>query len=272
VTAVKHWRRRLVDTLSPVKSRVIPIMLLILVAVASRAAAQTRIMPLGDSITEAESGFASYRYWLWHALLDAGHDVDLVGSMSGVYNGPPLFNDFDQDHEGHWGWRVDEVLAQLPGWAAAAQPEIVLLHLGHNDLWQGQGVAGTITELEAVISALRTANPTVTVLIAEVIPATPTALSEIPALNAEVATLATSLTTVPSPVIAVDHWTGFDPVLETYDGVHPNQAGEQKMSATWFAALVGVLGPAPTVFRDGFEDGTLGAWTEAVAGLLPAIH
>ena len=228
--------------------------------------AQVRVMPLGDSITEAETGFASYRYWLWHELVDAGYDIDLVGSMNGVWNGPPFYPDFDQDHEGHWGWRADEVLGQLAGWTAAAQPDLVLLHLGHNDLWQGQGVADAIGDLSAIIGVLRAANPAITILFAQVIPSTVAGLWEIPALNAEIAILAAALTTPDSPVIVVDHWTGFDPNTQTYDGVHPNQAGEQMMSGRWFTALGAVLGPSGLIFRDGFETGDTDAWSAILPG------
>jgi len=235
-------------------------------ALTSPVVAQSRVMPLGDSITEAETGFSSYRYWLWNELLDDGYDVDMVGSMSGVYNGPPLNPDFDQDHEGHWGWRADEILGQLAVWAAATQPEVVLLHLGHNDLWQGQGVASTIADLSAIIDVLRTENPTVTVLFAQVIPSTVSGLSEIPGLNTEIATLAASLTTPGSPVVVVDQWTGFDPVTDTYDGVHPNALGEQKMAARWLTGLAGVLEPTALVFADGFESGDTTGWTIATIG------
>jgi predicted small lipoprotein YifL len=39
-----------------------------------------RIMPLGDSITEAEAGHNSYRRVLWKRLNGAGCSVDFVGS------------------------------------------------------------------------------------------------------------------------------------------------------------------------------------------------
>jgi hypothetical protein len=240
---------------------VVFVVALIAATEARPAVAQTRIMPLGDSITEAYTGYASYRYWLWHALADDGYQADFVGSMTGVYNGPPLYPDFDQDHEGHWGWRSDEVLAELSSWAAAAQPEVVLLHLGHNDLWQGQGVASTIVDLEAIVTALRTVNPDVTVVLAQVIPSTIAALSEIPALNTEIAVLAATLSTTQSPVIVVDQWTGFDAATDTYDGVHPNQTGEQKISAKWFGTLRWVLIPDGLVFRDDFESGATGSWS-----------
>jgi hypothetical protein len=230
------------------------------VAATERAEAQTLIMPLGDSITEAETGHASYRYWLWHTLVDAGYEVDFVGSMTGVRNGPPLYPDFDQDHEGHWGIRADQVQAEIQNWATAAQPEIVLLHIGHNDLWAGQGVADAIADIEGIIMNLRAVIPEVVVLLAQVIPSNDSRLDEIPLLNAEIAILASALDTPESPVMAVDHWTGFDPVTDTYDGTHPNESGEQKMASRWAWAMGSYLELESTIFRDGFESGDTSAW------------
>ncbi len=206
-------------------------------------------MPLGDSITQALTGHASFRYWLWHQLTDADYSVDFVGTMYGVYAGPPLYNDFDQDHEGHWAWRADQILERTLEWALAGKPDIVLIHLGHNDLGQGQGVDSTIDDLAAIVGDFRIANPEITVLIAHVIPSTQPQFSEIPELNTEIAVLAALLDTPRSRVIAVDQWTGFDPVADTYDGTHPNEVGERKMADRWYEAIDGVLGPRPPVLR-----------------------
>jgi hypothetical protein len=42
--------------------------LLLALAMTTGPAAQSRVMPLGDSITEAETPHASYRYFLWKEL------------------------------------------------------------------------------------------------------------------------------------------------------------------------------------------------------------
>ena len=39
------------------------------------------------SLTESFTGHASYRYWLWNSLADAGYKVNFVGSDAGVANG-----------------------------------------------------------------------------------------------------------------------------------------------------------------------------------------
>jgi acyl-CoA thioesterase-1 len=207
-----------------------------------------RIMPLGDSITEgrgwiseAQPGFASYRYWLWHELLDRGHDVDFVGSQYGVWNGDPRYTDFDLDHEGHWGWRACDVLPEIAGWTEAARPDVVLIHLGHNDLWQGESIAGTIDELGGIIDEIRSVNPRAVMLLARVITSAFDNPDSLPELNDMIDVLGAEKHTAASPVLVVDHETGFDPWLMTYDSVHPNETGEQFMAQRWLAPLDSLL-------------------------------
>ncbi len=157
--------------------------------------------------------------------------------------------------------RADEVLAEIDAWAAAALPEVVLLHLGTNDLWQGQGIPGTLAALEAVVLAIRVHVPGVAVLLAQLIPSTLGALSEIPAFNAQIPALAAALTTAESPVLVVDQFTGFDPAGDTYDGVHPDESGEVKMAGKWLAGLALVIEPTAAIFADGFESGDVSAWS-----------
>ena len=112
----------------------------------SSAFAVTRIMPLGDSITEGYASGAlnenyevSYRKALWDKLINAGYDVDFVGTLN---SGSTLFA--DGDHEGHRGWTDDEIVngrpvtepgaGKLADWLAVYQPDIVLLHIGTNGL------------------------------------------------------------------------------------------------------------------------------------------
>src|SRR5687767_6860684 len=79
------------------------------------AEAQKRIMTLGNSITQSNNSYKSYRYPLWKKLVDAKVSFDFVGSMRNQHRGNPVWPthnglSFDQDHEGHWGWRADEIL------------------------------------------------------------------------------------------------------------------------------------------------------------------
>lgn len=202
-----------------------------------------RIMPLGDSITQANARHNSYRRPLWLKLSQAGHRVDFVGSTRKHLGGPPPKQDFDLDHEGHWGWRVDEVLQQIEAWSRKAQPEIVLVHLGTNDLASGEPTDAVVGEVRSLIQTLRQVNPRVKVLVAELIPLEGSD-PQFQQFNAQVRQLAAEMTAPESPVIAVDQFTGFDVKQDTYDGCHPNESGEKKMADRWFTALTKVL-PQP---------------------------
>ena len=207
-----------------------------------------RVMPLGDSIThargfvsEAQPGFAGYRYWLWKALEAEGYPVDFVGTQYGTWNGDSRYSDYDQDHEGHWGWRADEILAGIGSWTAATLPDVLLIHLGHNDFLQTQSIDSTIDELGQIIDAVRIVNPNATFLLAQVIPSAFASLDSIPPFNDRIPLLAAAKHSENSPVLVVDQSTGFDPWQHTYDGIHPNELGEQFMADRWLVPLQAIL-------------------------------
>jgi acyl-CoA thioesterase I len=208
-----------------------------------------KIMPLGDSITEGSQGHASYRFWLWKKLELAGYQADFVGSRTGVYysggapnQGPPLYADFDTQHEGHSGWRTDQVLAQIGSWTPTYQPDVVLLHLGTNDMLQSHTVTETITRLGQIIDTIRVSRPNVKFAMAKIIPSR-VLNQNIQALNAQIPALAASKNTAQSPVVLVDQYAGYDAFTDNYDEYHPNARGENKMMNKWFAALTNLLPP-----------------------------
>jgi lysophospholipase L1-like esterase len=203
-----------------------------------RSNATVKIMPLGDSITESSKGLNSYRYYLWHMLLEKGYQVDFVGSKHGVGNGPPGNPDFDMDHEGHAGWRADEILNHIQAWAAAVSPDVVLLHIGTNDVCQRQSVVSTVTDIGSIIDVLRTVNPRIRILLAQLINS-----SNCPpaALNAKFPALVADKDRADSPIVLVDQYGGFDPPTMTYDGTHPNAEGDSRMADRWFEKLAPVL-------------------------------
>jgi len=219
-----------------------------------------QIMALGDSITQGGQGFASYRYPLWFLLRGAGFDVDFVGRDPAVYGGnhpgnpdanfyPNYYSTFDRDHEGHWGDRTQDVRGLLDDALAGDGPDIVLLHVGTDDVGQygAFGVDSTLGNLPYIISRLRAARMQVTVLLAQIIPiGTGSAYAVnaplIPALNQRIARLATELDTPASRVVLVDQFTGYDLAsMVQVDGVHPNPAGEGFLATNWFRALQPVL-------------------------------
>jgi acyl-CoA thioesterase I len=200
-----------------------------------------RIMPLGDSITQGDRTHNSYRRPLWLKLQRAGFkNIDFVGSTRSHLGGSAPNPDFDQDHEGHWGWQVDEVLSRIDGWARATNPNIVLIHLGTNDVGGGEKPERAIAQLRDLIQALRKVNPQVKILLAQLIPIAG-GEARIQQFNQQVAQLAKESNTPNSPVFLVDQFSGFNAEKDTYDGVHPNESGEQKIADRWFNQLKEIL-------------------------------
>src|SRR5690242_18073375 len=76
-----------------------------------------RVMPLGDSITDGLTVPGGYRIGLWQRFTNDRYRVDFVGSLS---NGPGTLG--DHDHEGHSGWRIDQIDANIAGWLSRYSP------------------------------------------------------------------------------------------------------------------------------------------------------
>ena len=210
--------------------------------------AQVKIMPFGDSVTQGAAQHNSYRRPLWIKLKNGGYYVDFVGSQDSNFGGAPQNTDFDLTHEGHWGWRADELLYSVNDWASANQPDIVLLHVGTNDVLQGQSVNSTVNDISQIIDRLRAVNPNVKLLLAKLIPTTRSENGTISALNEALGGLAEQKNTRQSSLTIVDQNANFNAYADTYDGVHPNEGGEEKMAAAWYQALQPLLAPAPTPY------------------------
>lgn len=210
-----------------------------------------KILPLGDSITCASKYKLSYRYPLWKHLIDAEKKVEFVGSQFSKGNGGRVawetYKDlpFTPANEGHSGWRADQILNGLEKgkekglntWLSRYSPDIALIHLGTNDMYQKQTPESTRDEIEQIITQLRGNNPTVKVLLASVIPMRTDA--SIARLNQLLAQLALKLNQPSSPVVSVDMYTGFSLEADMQkDKIHPNASGEKKMAKRWFDALI----------------------------------
>ncbi|MCK4886776.1 MAG: hypothetical protein KAS96_05260 [Planctomycetes bacterium] len=237
------------------KIRVVLILLVLLLTCSSVFGEyQIKILPIGDSITHTSSSYYSYRYNLWKKLIDHNISFDFVGSMDTNFGGNPDWPEykdlsFDTDHEGHYGWRADELLygrASVPGegklteWLEVYTPDIVLLHIGTNDIGASQSHTSTANEIKQIIDTIRLKNPDVTVLLAKIIPRNWT-YNDIVAFNEYIEPIAQEKSLLNSPVVVVDQWTGFSHEEDTYDGTHPDASGEEKMAEKWIQAILPCL-------------------------------
>ena len=204
-------------------------------------AAATKIMPLGDSIT---GNPGCWRALLWTRLQNSGYtNIDFVGTQPPQGCAIP----YDGDSEGHGGILATNMADQnqLPPWLAATTPDIVIMHLGTNDVWSGRATSVTLAAFTTLVNQMRASNPNMKIIVAQILPMNPTGCAHCSQgaidLNAAIPGWAAGLSTAQSPISVVDQWTGFNTATDTGDGVHPNDAGNQKISDKWYPALAALL-------------------------------
>ncbi|MFJ4922763.1 SGNH/GDSL hydrolase family protein [Streptomyces sp. NPDC088725] len=194
-----------------------------------------RIMPLGDSITDGFTPLpGGYRIGLWNQLGSAGYQVDFVGSQS---NGPAELG--DHDHEGHSGWRIDELDANIVNWLNDSDPRTVMLQIGTNDMNQNYDIANAPARLSTLIDHIRAQKPDAEVFVATITPeSSPDLENRVEAFNAALPAIVGGKG---SRVHLVDMY-GALTADDLADGVHPSPAGYAKMSTVWYDALRSVPG------------------------------
>jgi lysophospholipase L1-like esterase len=203
-------------------------------------------MPLGDSITMGigSATTSSYRVDLQNRLRRAGRDVDFVGSQ---HDGSPATADLD--HEGHSGWTVAQIAAQVDGWLATYRPDAVLLQIGTNDMRTEAGSVGASSRLSTLIDQITTAVPEAHVFVARITgtrsSGTAAQQKRTDAYNARMPGI------VAGKGIRV-HLVDQSSVrnIDIRDGLHPNDFGYAKMSWNWYQALAGVYGSGAAWPRD----------------------
>ena len=210
------------------------IFLLSLVAVKSPWAEIT-IMPLGDSITAGEETSSlppekmyGYRKELFNHLTTSGYDIDFVGSLeSGSF--------IENQHEGHSGWRDDQIADDVYGFLNDHPADIILLHIGTNELNTNPS---DVEDILNEIDRWETDNgKTVLVILAKIInreghvcPAPSTTTT----FNSNVEAMALSRSDDRLVLVDMECSAGLNYLSDMADFVHPNPTGYAKMADQWF--------------------------------------
>jgi len=220
----------------------------------SVAAAAAKIMPLGDSITRGSNPaipdpdyIVGYRQTLYLDLIDEGYDVYFVG---GEQEGERALPAFDIDHEGHGGWEADEIVngnpldpdGKLDQWLAAHEPDIVLLHIGTNDISDGEDPDDIVLEVKQILDEIFAYDPDTSVILARII-------------NRQIHNQNTTAFNNLLPgmvnghpnrnnIFIVDQESALTYPDDLGDEVHPNVTGYSKMADVWFSALLEDILPA----------------------------
>jgi lysophospholipase L1-like esterase len=192
-----------------------------------------KVMPLGDSITDGTQIPGGYRIKLWSNIQSAGKTMDFVGSMK---NGPTELP--DQDHEGHPGWRIDEIDASINNWLDTYGPRIVLLHIGTNDVLQNYNVTGAPDRLSALIDKICAKLPADGKLyVATIIPLSNAGQNQnVINFNNQIPLIVQDKVNQGKPVALVDMYPALT-TADLIDGIHPTRNGYDKMADVWFNAI-----------------------------------
>ncbi len=222
----------------------ISVALLCCFSVRTVANESVKIMPLGDSITmgAGSTDFDGYRKPLYWALTDAGYNFDFVGGQTdGVFPDP--------DHEGHSGWHadktgtIDDILGRVYEWLTDHPPDIVLLHIGTNDITAGGQDANEVNDILNEIDRYEAdSNEAIIVILALIIDRYPHS-DPTTQFNIDVNDMAQNRIATGDDIIVIDMEHALSYPNDMYDSVHPNDTGYAKMADVWFDVLDSVINP-----------------------------
>lgn len=190
-----------------------------------------RIMPLGDSITHGDLIPGAYRTDLWNLLQGDGDKVDFVGLQS---TGP--YNLADWDHEGHVGATISQIDGGVTGWIRANPPDIILLHIGTNDVLANTPASTMTQNLSKLIGDIFAAKPDTYVIVSTLI-SLPNGNGSIwSEYNASIPSVVSQYRSQGRKIISVDMSSALSPG-DFRDGIHPNYSGNNKMAYMWYPAI-----------------------------------
>jgi beta-glucanase (GH16 family)/lysophospholipase L1-like esterase len=190
---------------------------------------QVILMPLGDSITDGGDSMGGYRLDLWKKLVQTdGDKIDFVGSLNG---GPSDLG--DKDHEGHIGWNITELDEQINGWMTTSKPDIVLLHIGTNDLDQGASASEMESNLKKLLTDIYTAKPDTALVVSSLIITTVGEKATWTAYNAAIPGIVSGFKSQGKNITYVDMSNSLTEA-DLDDGAHPTWEGYSKMATVWY--------------------------------------
>jgi hypothetical protein len=213
-----------------------------------------QVMIVGDSIT---AGPGCYKKYLLADLNAAGYtNFDFVGEYSddcggGVRHSAVSCSTAQQYTEPTFTLGANcNNLGPFPGLASLVdeyRPDLLMIQLGVNDVWNGASIDTILGDYTTLVQQARAQNPSVVVALAQIQQISPTGDSG--AVFARAEQLITALpawaqaqSQEQSPVFVADLWTNSN-TAQTLDGVHPDEAGAQRMGENWFNALRNILPP-----------------------------
>ena len=197
-----------------------------------------KIMPLGDSITQGihiNSKNIGYRRDLYNLLKSNGYQIDLVGSM---HDGS--VSDFDKDHEGHGGYRADQIRDSVYYWLSLNPPDIILLHVGTNDISQKETAYNVSLEIDQILDQIDLFeldnDYRIKVIVAKIINHFDYQ-ENVRALNNYISRNVEDRFKDGDYIFLADFYSSLNDERYFLDNVHPNESGYKVMAETWASKI-----------------------------------
>lgn len=204
----------------------------------------SNIMPLGDSITVGVNG--GYRNTLYTGLQENNCGVSFVGTLSDENTRVS-----DKDHEGHPGYSIENIAANVNSWLTATKPNIILLMIGTNDTawWSAESAEQIAARHNSLIDTIRANRPDAWIFVASIPPQTS---KNIQPNGIDRAVLTRRFNEVIRNNVKARVETGerirfvdVSSVLTTadlYDGIHPTEQAHAKIGKKFLEVIRNTLG------------------------------
>jgi lysophospholipase L1-like esterase len=212
-----------------------------------------RIMIVGDSIS---AGPGCYKKYLVEDLNANGYSsFDFVGEYTDDCGGGVMHSAVSCSTAEQYTQPTFTMpncfqgtsFAGMSALVAEHQPDLVMLQLGVNDVWNARATDAILANFATLIEQARAQNPNVVIAVAQIQKIRPTSDANPDAVLARAEQLVMALpawaeaqSQPASRVFVADLWTNSD-TTQTNDGVHPDDTGAQRMGENWFNALKNVL-------------------------------
>jgi hypothetical protein len=122
-----------------------------------------------------------------------------------------------------------------------ANPNVVLVHAGTNDINRNIDVLKAPERLSNLVGAIFKYAPDAVILIAQIIPSKPSGTYDRDiTFNAAIPSVVADWVSKDKHVYTVDMFDGFDRNADLADDLHPNSAGYTLMAQKWYNAILAV--------------------------------
>ncbi len=196
-----------------------------------------KVMPFGDSLTQAGGTAMGFKGYLLDKLYAAGSPVDYVGSQ--VASGPSSLK--DRDHEGHSGWQNSNFQPTAGGFVSTYKPDVVVYHVGTNDIWSNIDANTAISRLRDVLTRIYAAKSDTHVVVAKIVRMNVGKEAQWQSYNNQIPGVVSDFKAQGRRISLADLSTTLTAGDLQGDGIHVTDGGHRKMADAFYPVVKAAL-------------------------------